>query len=164
MNEVIKMAEFAVGALTIAASRDAAIRAEVLKIGDPVRVLHKGSFGSGHDVDTGVIVAFEPFKELPTVVVAYVESKYGSAEMKMLAFNDKTENVEIIAAPPSALLSVERKRVLDTFDNEERKELAELDEIRAKRAYFDQHFGCLFADVAQVPGPDVAEVEEAPLS
>lgn len=147
MNEISKIEQFAVGAITIAAGRDAAIRAEVLKVGDAVRVLVKPSYGEPA-VHTGVIVGFEPFKELPTVIIAYVEVGYGKAEMKMLYFNEKSKDTEILPAAPDCMIDIERSRVLDFFDNEETKALAAVDELRAKRSYFEKYFGTIIPQPA----------------
>jgi hypothetical protein len=149
MNSIEDITQFVVGAVTIAASRQAAIRAEILKVGDPVRVLTKPSYGDPK-VSTGVIVGFEPFKEQPTVVVAYIESEYGKAELKILAYSEKTKDVEILAAPEGINMMVERARVLEYFDQEERKKLAELAELKAKRAYFERYFGHLVSEVPQL--------------
>jgi hypothetical protein len=149
MNSVENISQFVVGALTIAASREAAVRAEVLKVGDPVRLLVKASYGDPK-VHTGVIVGFEPFKESPTVIVAYIESEWNKAELKILAYGPKTENIEILAAPDGINISVERSRVLEYFDQEERKKLAEIDELKAKRSYFEKYFGHLMAEVPQL--------------
>lgn len=140
MNQIANIQNFSVGAVTIAASRDAAIRAELLKVGDPVRVLSNPSYGEP-TVSTGVIVGFEPFKELPTIIVAYIEASFSKAEMKMLYFNDKSTGHEILPAAPDTNIEIERSRVLDWFDSEETTALAAVDEVRAKRRYFEKYFG-----------------------
>lgn len=147
MNDIEQIQQFAVGAVTIAANRNQAIRAEVLKVGDPVRVLIKPGYGSP-EVHTGVIVGFEPFKERPTIIIAYIEVSYNKAEMKMLYFNgNDKQDAEILAAPEDINIDIERSRVLDWFDSEERKKLAEVDEIRAKRQYFERYFGSLVSQI-----------------
>lgn len=147
MNDIATIQEFAVGAVTIAANRAQAVRAEVLKVGDPVRVLIKPGYGSP-EVHTGVIVGFEPFKERPTIIVAYIEKNYNKAEMKMLYFNgNEKQDAEILAAPQDINIDIERSRVLDWFDSEQRKKEAEIDEIKAKREYFERYFGGLFDEI-----------------
>lgn len=147
MNDIEQIQQFAVGAVTIAASRNQAIRAEVLKVGDPVRVLIKPSYGTP-EVHTGVIVGFEPFKERPTIIIAYIEQAYNKAEMKMLYFNgNEKQDAEILAAPQDINIDVERSRVLDWFNAEEQKKLAEVDEIRLKRQYFNRYFGSLVSQI-----------------
>lgn len=140
--------QFAVGAVTIAANRDAAIRAEVLRVGDAVRVLDKSGYGGGAKVHTGVIVGFEPFKEQPTIVIAYIDEEYTKAEMKMLYFNDKSEKFELLAAQPDTSVEIERSKVLDFFNREEQKKALEIQEIKAKRRYFNKYFGKIMLDEA----------------
>lgn len=158
MADIDAISQFVVGAITVAASREAALRAEVLKVGDPVRVLAKSGYGSDRKVYTGVIVGFEPFKTQPTVIVAYIEAEYGTAALKILAYGPETKDVEIIAAPDGINIDVERSRVLDYFNSEERKKLAELDELKAKRDYFERYFGKFFD---QIPTPPQPELEAA---
>lgn len=149
MNEIANIQQFAVGAITLAASRDGAVRAEILKVGDTVRVMDKGNDYNGPQVHTGVIVGFEPFKDLPTIIVAYVEVTYGKAEMKMLYFNEKSSKFEVLAAAPDTNIEIERSRVLDWFDSEEKKALAAVDEVRAKRRYFEKYFGSVMSEVSE---------------
>lgn len=148
MNDIANIQQFAIGAVTIAAGRDAAIRAEVLKVGDPVRVFVKPSYGEAA-VHTGVIVGFEPFKEMPTIIIAYVEVSYNKAEMKMLYFNEKSTGTEILPAVADCNIDIEHSRVLDFFDSEETKALATVDEIRAKRRYFEKYFGSVIPKVLE---------------
>lgn len=152
MNDIEKIQQFAIGAVTIAANRDVAVRAEILKVGDPVRVLVKPSYGTP-EVHTGVIVGFEPFKGRPTIIVAYIEVSYNKAEMKMLYYTgDEKQDVEILAAPDGVSIEIERVRVLDWFDVEEKRKLAEIDEIRAKRSYFERYFGSVMSEVPALEG------------
>lgn len=156
MNDQSKIEQFAIGSLMIAASRDAAIRSEVLKVGDAVRLLEKGGQYSEAKVHTGVIVGFEPFKDMPTVQIAYIEHSYAKAELKLIAYADGNDKFDVVAAPKDFLLEVERDRVLEFFDSETRKLQGDIDTLRRKRAYFEQHFGKLFAEIE---GPSTAVVE-----
>lgn len=149
MNEIATIQNFAVGAITLAASRDGAVRAEILKVGDTVRVMNRGNDYTPPKVHTGVIVGFEPFKDLPTIIVAYIEVDYNKAEMKMLYFNEKSSNFEVLAAAPGSNIEIDRTRVLDWFDSEEKKALAAVDEMRAKRRYFEKYFGSVMAEVGE---------------
>lgn len=152
MNDVSTIQQFAVGAVTIAANRDYAVRAEVLQVGSPVRVLLKPDYGDP-EVHTGVIVGFEPFKDRPTIIIAYIKTSYSSASLEMLYFNgNDKQKAEILAAPEDINIDIERSRVLDWFNSEERKKQAELDEIRAKRQYFDRYFGKVMSQVPAIEG------------
>lgn len=72
-------------------------RIEEIRIGDKVKVLKK-QYGESFAVVPGIIVGFEPFKQLPTIVVAYVESDWSKAEIKFLHYNSGVKDVEIVHA------------------------------------------------------------------
>lgn len=154
MNDIETIQQFAVGAVTIAANRSAAVRAEVLKVGDPVRILIKPDYGEP-EVHTGVIVGFEPFTERPTIIIAYLKVAYSSVEMKMLYYtggDKQKEKAEILSAPEDINIDIERSRVLDWFNAEEAKKLAEIDDIRSKRRYFNRYFDNI---MSAIPGGSV---------
>lgn len=67
-----------------------AIRKEVLQIGDRVAILEKNTFGDPK-IHDGVIIGFEPFPDLPTVRVAFIEEEYESAKVRTIALNEKSE-------------------------------------------------------------------------
>lgn len=146
MNEQA-LAQVVVGAVSLAVSREAQIRAEVLKVGDPVRVLIKPEYSNDAKVHTGVIVGFEPFEEHPAVIIAYIEESYGKAEMKTLYYTKATKGVEVIGAAPGIGLATEREKVLEFFDSEQKKKTLELETLAAQRAYFEKYFGQLFAQI-----------------
>ena len=71
-------------------------------------------------------------------------------QMKMLYFTgDEKQKAEIIAAPQDINIEIERGRVIDWFNSEEQSKLAEIEEIRSKRQYFQRYFGSVMADVPQ---------------
>lgn len=141
LNQVV------VGAVSLAVSREAQIRAEILKIGDPVRVMIKPEYSNDAKVHTGVIVGFEPFEESPAVIIAYIEESYSKAEMKTLYYTKASKGVEVIAAAPGIGLATEREKVLEFFESERKKKLLELDTLAAQRDYFEKHFGRLFEQI-----------------
>ena len=125
-------------------------RIETLRVGDPVKVLTK-DYG-GHKVHYGVVVGFEPFKELPTVIVAYMNVDYTKAECKFLYFNKQSKDVEIVASDDRDILP--KSEILERFDRELAKKRQEMEEIQDRKRYFEQNFGEYYRAVA--PG-EVAE-------
>ena len=88
-----------------------ATRIEELRVGDKVKVLTKGY--SGHTVHSGVIIGFEPFKELPTIVVCYVASSYSEVKLEFVHYNAKSENVNS-STKKNAAESQQKKQTVDT--------------------------------------------------
>jgi len=121
-------------------------RVDELKIGSRVKCLEKG-YG-GMKTMPGVIVGFEPFPSLPTIVVAYLDIGYGAPGLKFKTFNAETKDFEVVADIDHNALEIDRSEVLAWFDREAGKKRTELREIEEKRAFFEVQFGRFFADAA----------------
>lgn len=122
-------------------------RVDNLRVGDRVKCLVKGYSGS-MSTHAGVVVGFEPFPSLPSIVVAYLDTGYASGTLKFHTFNSQTKDFEIVSDLDNNALEVDRANIVAQFDREEAKKQQELDDIRAKREFFLQHFGRYFADEA----------------
>lgn len=119
-------------------------RIEELRIGSRVKVLDNSGYG-GATVSPGVVVGFEPFASLPTIIIAYVKSDYGSVGLHTVSYNAKTEKIEIVASIDDDF-SVSKKEVLGWFDREQHKKEMELAEIAAKRTFFLDRFKAYWRD------------------
>lgn len=120
-------------------------RIDTLRIGDRVKCLVKSAY-SGMSTYAGVVVGFEPFPSLPSIVVAYLDTGYSSGTLKFQTFNSETKDFEIVADLDNNALEIDRAHILAQFDREADKKRQELEDIEAKRAYFLSHFGRYFAD------------------
>jgi len=118
-------------------------RVDNLKIGDRVKCLVKSSY-SGMSTHAGVVVGFEPFPSLPSIVVAYLDTGYASGTLKFQTFNTETKDFEVIADLDNNALEVDRGHIIAQFDRDAAKKQQELEEIEAKRAFFIAHFGRYF--------------------
>ncbi|MDC7784817.1 hypothetical protein PQJ75_00930 [Rhodoplanes sp. TEM] len=125
-------------------------RVDELRIGDRVKVLIKSAY-SAHEVHPGVIVGFEPFKELPTIVVAYIKDNYGTAELKFLHYNAKSDGAEIVAAADEDF-HPDRDRIMAHFDRQIAAKLREVETIQEQRRYFELNFRQYWERVAP-PAP-----------
>lgn len=113
-------------------------RIDTLQVGDRVKVLIKQY--SDYKVYPGTVVGFEPFSKLPTVIVAYLEHSYNSADLKFLYFNAETKETEIVKAIDDDQLDLNRVKVNDFFARALAKNEQEHMEILAKQKYFDDNF------------------------
>lgn len=121
-------------------------RIDTLKVGTRVKVLAKEY--SSHRVYPGVVIGFEPFRKLPTILVAYVESSYATAKVKVVSINAKSEDVELVASIDDEL--IERQEILALFDKQiadKRQEIAALEE---QKSYFLTKFATYWAPVTPV--------------
>lgn len=123
-----------------------ATRVEHLQVGSRVKCLTK-SYGSEFKVHPGVIVGFEPFQNLPSIVVAYLDIDYNGAGIKFKSFNAKCDDFEIVADLDNNALEVNKADILTKLDREIAKKQIEMEEIESRRAFFLANFGVYFNHV-----------------
>lgn len=116
-------------------------RIEEYHVGDVVKVLIK-QYGS-YKSCAGTIVGFDAFKELPTIIVAYVDSDYNSMDIKFIYYNAETKDVEICLADKNDL-TFTKETVIDRMNQDISKKKAEIAEIEKKRDFFINNFSKCF--------------------
>lgn len=113
-------------------------RIDTFKVGDRVKILVKDYSTT---VYHGVVAGFDAFKEMPTIIVAYLNVDYSSAELKFAYVNTKNaEKYEIVADRDDAI-PVEKADIMRKFDRDLEKRHAEIEDIEMKRKYFMTMFG-----------------------
>jgi hypothetical protein len=120
---------------------------ESFKVGDQVRVLRtdRGYNDSvKHTTHSGVIVGFDDFKNLPTILVAYIDVDYHT-ELKYASINAASADFEIIKTN-SQLMPIDKQRVVDKMDREIESCEGKLREARLKKEYFTQYFNAYFGE------------------
>ena len=123
--------------------RHAKVVHENLRVGSKVKILSKAGY-SGVQVYAGVIVGFEPFPTLPTIIVAYVDTSY-SGGLKFAHINTKTvEQWEMVPSIDDEI-PVEKSDVLARFDRDIDKKRDEVAELERQRDFFLSHFNMYFA-------------------
>jgi len=119
-------------------------RIEEIRIGDKVKVLIK-NYG-GFAVHPGIVCGFEPFKELPTIVVAYVDQDWSKAEVKFLHYNSGVKETEIVAAADEDF-HVDRDALFARFDRQIETKRREIETIEEQRRYFETNFRAFWQKV-----------------
>lgn len=120
-------------------------RLDTFKVGTKVKVLIKNDY-SGQDVKPGVVVGFEPFESLPTIIVAYVAVTYSEAKLEFAYINSSDasrKKYEVIASVDDEL-PLDKKEVVSGFDREIAKKKAEISDIELKKDFFLKHFNQYF--------------------
>lgn len=130
-------------------------RVEELRVGDRVKILTKDY--SSYTVHPGVIIGFEPFAKLPTIIAAYIQNSYDAADVKFIHYNAQSQDVEIVVAGDDDL-DFDRGQILQRFDRDIEKKHREIAVIEEKKKYFEQNFKQYWETVAL---PPVAETEDA---
>lgn len=124
-----------------------AVRVDTLRVGDRVRVLVKEGYSAKSAVKSGVIVGFEPFAALPSIVVAYLSADLTSAEVKFVTFNSETKDVEIVKAVEGEESEFDREHAIKMLDRDILKATDALTVARQRRQYFLDHFRCYWSQV-----------------
>lgn len=114
-------------------------RVETLRVGSRVRVLVKPAYGKA-EVHHGVVIGFEPFNELPTIIIAYMAIEYANIDLKFVHYNKNTQGVEIVASIDDDHASLDKDEALRFFEVEIEKKQGELKDLEDRRRYFLEKF------------------------
>ena len=136
-----------------------ATRIDNLRVGDPVKVLIK--VYDGYKVYPGTVIGFEPFDNLPTIIIAYLESGYSTAGIKFLYFNAQSKETEIVKSIDNDILDINRADILRTMDKEIQTTRANLQDLEAKRKYFLDNFRAYWPYADKVGEKVAGEVVDA---
>lgn len=119
-------------------------RVDKLKVGDTVKVLKKDY--SSYESFPGVIVGFDAFEKLPTIIVVYLKNKYSETSLiETLYYNSESKDLEIVSANEHDL-AFDKSEILSRFDKDIAKKNQEIAELESKRKYFMHHFQKSFVD------------------
>lgn len=132
-------------------------RIEEIRIGDKVRVLTKTY--SGHEVYNGVVVGFEPFQNLPTIVIAYMKTEYSKIDLAFVHWNANTKDVEVVKAVDDDL-DLNKANVLGYFDRQRAKLDREIEELEERRKYFLDRFQTYWEPIAPRAEPEASDERE----
>lgn len=124
--------------------RQARVVHQNLRVGTKIKILEKSDYGSP-EVYPGVIVGFEPFKDLPTIIVAYLKMSYGSSELKFAYINSSSAKKWDIVPALDDDLPIDRASVIGHFDRSVAAKQKEIEDIESKKAFFLKHFDQFFA-------------------
>lgn len=118
-------------------------RIDTFKIGDPVKLL----IVSDNSVKAGVIVGFEAFEKLPTIVVVWIDDSYYSGGLKTAHINEKSaDKYELVACNDGTLMHLSRSHITEKLEKAITKAESELADARAQLKYFNERFGVHFGE------------------
>jgi len=140
MSEHLRIVE--INGIKIEVDLRTAKRVDQFKVGDAVKILKK-KYGDSYESYFGMIVGFDEFKELPTIIVAYLDPSSYSAAVNFVYINFKTTDVEICPHDPDDL-GIEKEDVISKFNREIEKKEAEISDLLSKKQYFERMFGRYF--------------------
>lgn len=112
---------------------------DTYSIGQNIKVLKK-KYSDSYESYPGIIVGFDNFKELPTIIIAYLVRDYGKAGIEFLYLNSQSKDAEICTMVEDEIPFV-KEDILHLLDSEIAKKEMEVNDIKIKKAYFLEHFG-----------------------
>lgn len=119
-------------------------RIEEYKVGDVIKVLVKEY--SSYKSYAGTIVGFDAFKNLPTIIIAYLKNSYSDSKIEFVYYNAETEGIEICPACENDIV-FNKETVVAAMDKEIESAKAKTSELQQKRDYFVNHFDKCFHTV-----------------
>jgi hypothetical protein len=136
-------------------------RVDEFRVGDRVKVLVKEY--SSTEIYHGVIVAFEQFQSLPTIVVSYVTNSY-NPEIRLAYLNSKTmsgddKKFEIVPDIDETL-PFAKADVIRSFNRQIEIKMNEINDILQKKGYFLARFGAMFKESPAFIEQQRKEVQE----
>lgn len=118
-------------------------RIDEFKIGDNVKLLVKEY--SAYKSCPAVIIGFDNFKNLPTIIVAYLEMSYSSGNIKFAYINSQSTDFEVCHMNHHEKL-FDKTAAVDMLDREiVRAEIA-LNELKAKKTFFCKQYNIVFKE------------------
>jgi ribosomal protein L19 len=115
---------------------------ESYKVGDNVKVLVE-RYGNEFNSYPGIIIGFDDFQKLPTILIAYLDARGSTAEIKFECFNSKTEKIEICPANYNEM-PFEKSTVLDMLNREILAAEQNVIDLKNKKEYFENNFNKYF--------------------
>lgn len=130
-------------------------RVETISIGTRVKVLRK-KYGDSYEVLQGIVIGFEPFKELPTMILAVANIDYNEAKVEFIYYNSKTENLEVVVSSDDDLAALDKSDFISRIDREIVKKETEIQELHARKVYFLEKFKCYWEPIEQAVADAIA--------
>jgi hypothetical protein len=120
-------------------------RVDTYKVGDKVKLLTKKySYSSEYASFPGVIVGIDAFKNLPTLVIAYVHDILTDPKVEFAYINSQSKDLEIAPMTEDFLVPTQQT-ILESFGRAIEKKHAEIADLAGKRDYFLRQYGTVFS-------------------
>ena len=116
---------------------------DTYKVGDRVKVLVK-QYGDTYNTRYGVVIDFNEFQNLPTIVVAYIEASYSEFDVKIVNINSQTKDSAQLAPMVDLEIPISRSDLEEVIQRKIAEKTRELKAFNEKQEYvlrvFDKYF------------------------
>lgn len=118
---------------------------ESFKVGDRVKCLVKSNaYSNEYATRYGVIIDFNEFQTLPTIVVAYIENSYSDFDVKIVNVNSQSKDAVQIVPMDKMEIGISRSDLEETVSRQLEVKRQELRKLEEKQKYvmtvFKNHF------------------------
>ena len=117
---------------------------DTFKVKDRVKVLVKDAYGGTYQTRHGIIIDFNEFQSLPTIVVAYIEASYSDFDVKIVNVNSQTKDSVQIVPMAEMELPISRLDLEEVIAIKIGTKERELADLKRRQEYvlrvFDKHF------------------------
>ena len=110
------------------------------KVGSQVRLLKKEY--DDYKTYPGVVIGFDNFKSLPTIVIAYLKKSYNDCSIEYAYINAESKH-EIVPSNEK-MLEIDKQTVVDAMEKEILSLEQKKKEAEAKLTYFLEYFNQYF--------------------
>lgn len=114
-------------------------RIDTISIGTRVKVLKK-EYSDSWKVRHGIVIGFEPFQNLPTIIICTALIEYAEAKIEFLYYNAKSEGVEVVVASDDDLVALDKADFCAKCDLEIEKHQSAIKELQHRKGYFLDKF------------------------
>lgn len=132
-------------------------RVENISVGTRVKVLVK-KYADTYEVRHGLVIGFEPFKSLPTIIIAVCKIDYQNAQIEFVYFNTASKDIEITVASDDDLASLDKNDFIKSVDREIAAANAKILECEQRKAYFLDKFKCFWEPIEQAVADATSEL------
>jgi hypothetical protein len=133
-------------------------RLDTIQVGTRVKVLTKEY--SSWKVNHGVVIGFEPFKTLPTIIIAFADVTYNSAKIGFLYYNAESKDVEVVVASDDDIAALDQNDFIKQVDREIAKAEAQIKELEDRKRYFLDKFKCYWTEAEKATADAIEGVDE----
>jgi len=132
-------------------------KVETYKVGDRIKILEKNY--SGYVSHPGVIVGFDCFEKLPTMILCYVSNPLSSDGVLTFKYlNAQSKDIEICPMCEDDIVPT-RETMTMYFERAEAVKLRELEDIRTRKEYFLRQYDVAFAATCKEVAEAVSKTE-----
>lgn len=127
-----------IGGVKVEVDLRTAKKVDEFKVGDKIKLLRKSY--SGYESHYAVLIGFDEFKNLPTMIVAYLTC----SDIRFEYINSESKETEICHLNDDDFLNINATDIIRKMERDIEKKQQECAEIQSKISYLKDNMGKIF--------------------